>query len=395
MVSLTHCQKSQPRPGSAWSEAAIASIGGALRMTQGQGQLAYHSPTADKALWAALERLLDPMPSARADALPPITDCPLVTEQDPLKAGCAGFADEAVRESTKGQYLKLYYNFCQFKGETDPGTWRIYHIVKFPDQATCEKLNSSADGFTDANVNAFGLTGKTVTITYGMGRNGDQNNFHLTAKKEVLAVYSDFASGWVEPRIGGYDVTFVDGIKKRKITINGLHAQGYTRKDPNVTDPSTILHALETLPTDQITTRIWDDTLASPSATDRLYRTTTVSQDALDAPAPLDVQMTSDTTTKVMKNGVIRLQENMTKVFGRMTITEDLQYTDSTCCWPREGAVESVFTRIFQIPSDANGQFDREVVTFVKGNPCGSVSVQHFNDKAAQPAQGFQLSHCQ
>ncbi len=372
---MSHCGSDSPVV--VQSETAIAAIGAAVFATQNTG-------------------LIGRADESKGRDLPTSTvTCPTFASDSSVSACLA--LDGNTFGTNPGQYLWRNLAFCQFAGPAKPAWWRTYHNIKFPSQGVCEAVKASPSGITSGTVTGLGLVGQTVELRYGNGAGGDQENLHFGQNGEVLFLYSDYESGWLEGRTNGTTVTFAS-TTERQVLIKGIHGKNYQTLYGNVRPPQDVYNDLKANPTvaepsADILTKVWDRTVASQLAGDRFYENKDEASDpTASANSTLSVQWVSNVA--VAKAGaIVRTQDNVRRALGISSITADLKYGDATCCWPTEGQVTTSYTTIFNLPSANEKAFTEEVVDFT--STCGNVNVtQRGGELGDGKTSSATLYHC-
>ncbi len=377
----------------AWSATAISVYGGSMLGSQGEGHVARREERSST-FFALLDKfllpVLSPIPFAQA-ANPLISSCPQFDNTDANLASCHFFGGFSVSPDTAGADLRLYYNLCEFPDMSLPGQWRTFRRVEFPDQATCQNMQTTTGGLTPANITSLGLVGQTIAMNYGLGQNGNQDNYHVTADNELDAIYTDFPSGWLEPHYGGYQVTFTSPTV-RSVKLLGMHLMGFVPKVTTETTQSLV----PTLTFDSLTVvlvKTFDHSLATEAAGDDLYNL----GPGPGTDNPIIIDSTSGTPT--ITAGIIRSQFNISQSFGRTQVTTPLVYSDSTCCFPTSGEVETAFSPSYPLPTEIGSatSFDEELVDFIPTSGCGMVQLTHLSGGGALAGYpvSFQLTKCQ
>jgi|GEM_PF-2811218 len=335
-------------------EPALSVLSGAVQATQEFGLLARSTPKPS--FW--VPQAFDLFPKAWAAP----QSCPAVNGSDPTTSYC------------DNETLVLFYDHCQNTNFGESGLWRMYTRLEFPSSADCTAVHAS--GFTPAVLAS--LVGKTVTRTYGMGPNGDQNNVRFAPSlAEAVYLYSDYPSGWHEDRTGGVQITFTSSTE-RKLDIKGVHVRsaihpGYSENvDTDTLDLLTLTNA-------EVTSKarfIWDHTLNTVKAGDSIFEIGPAISANADAPGFAE-EMSSDTTApldgyilvsgnRVKKGATIRAQHNIASGIGIMIVTEDLVWSDPSCCWPTSGTIRGESDRNFSSATLT------ETLQFT-GDSCGSI----------------------
>lgn len=335
-------------------EPALSVLSGAVQATQETGLLARSTPKPSFSIPKAFELF------PKAWAAP--QSCPAVNGSDPTTSYC------------DNETLVLFYDHCQNTSFGESGLWRMYVRLEFPTNADCTAVNTS--GFTPAVLSS--LVGKTVTRTYGMGPNGDQNNIRFAPSlAEAVYLYSDYPSGWHEDRSGGVEITFTSATE-RKFDIKGVQVRSaiHPAYSENVDVDTLDLLALNTPEATSKARFIWDHTLNTVKAGDALFEIGPPISGTADAPSFAE-EMSSDTTApfdgyiyvsgnRVKKGATIRAQHNIAGGIGIMLVTEDLIWSDPQCCWPTSGTIRGESDRNY--PSSTL----TETLTFT-GDSCGSI----------------------
>ena len=358
-----------------WAISVLGALGGAILNTQSLGKVARHATSG------AL-----PVSNIR---------CPSIINTDPELAACRGMTSNGI-DANPGQYLRRAMLLCQFEPNITQGWWRTYHLIKFASQANCTSVLGSPDGLTAANITAFNLVGTTVNLDYGLGGNGDQTNVYFPANGDTLFLNSIFSSGWKESKAGGTQVKFQSNTERR-ITIGGVHAENYAPLFGKVRNPNDVYTDIVTKSKDDFLKKEWDHTVSTQVTGDRLYTKGDAAEDTF-ATATSIISVETTAGTPIAKAGaIIRTQHNLNLSLGFTTITKDLKYADSTCCWPTEGEIFTDFAPIFNLPNVGGKAFTEEIVVFKSGIECGKPTVTQRGGDAGLPGvtQDVQLYHCQ
>lgn len=332
------------------AEPALAVLGGAVLATQNVGRVAFAPPKRSSSVNRLIE-LFDPI--SEAIAAPP--DC-----NDVTVGTCTGAV------------LRLYYNNCQTVGLSQAGYWHSYVEYTFANAGICAAVLGA--GVDPVAVPALVTT--TVTRTWGIGPNGDQNNLRVGDNIEVAYFYSEFPSGWQDDRVGGVTVEF-ETPTRRRILVPGVHAIGVRHTDPVVPDPNSF--NLLGLPTDHADHEIgirWDHTINTITTGDPLFQIgptiiqnpdTTISFTDLqnNTVATFDGDIVIDSGV-VARGAALRVQHNLSESLGVVVVTEPLVYSDPTCCYPMSGTVYGQFDRNLRAPT-----LEEEIV--FTGTSCGAI----------------------
>ncbi|MSP18320.1 MAG: hypothetical protein EXR74_01985 [Bdellovibrionales bacterium] len=298
------------------------------------------------------------------------SSCPNITNANDAFAKCLNYQSDKIGTSP-GQYLRRYFGLCQFVGLEQAPWWRSFQIIKFTDQTKCEAIKNSTDGLSSANITANDLVGTSITITFGLGPNADEQNILFSQDGYVQYVWSDYPTGFLEPKQGGSIVTFTTS-NERSIMVQGIQVKNFSPVNSEVNSPVDIYGELQTKLTDQVITLFSDKTVASMKTGDRLYERKDADLDfLLGDNYPLVVKY-SGTTPVVLSGAKLRTQFNHKGALGVSTVTEDLRYTDSNCCWPTSGKITTVFNELYILPQVRSRSFNEEVVEFQSGT-CGEV----------------------
>lgn len=369
LLSFSHCGSNDSFD--VWSESVVGAIGGAIITTRSTGLMARALPTSTVV-------------------------CPSIVNTSVDQAACRAMVNDAIHPTTPGEYLRRPLLLCQFALGSDPAWWRTYHNIKFPTQAICNAIKGSTDAFTAANLTSSGLLGGSVTLEYGMGGNGDQNNQRFASNGEVLFLNTTFPSGWTEARKGGTVVTF-HSTTERRLFIGGVHSEGYQTIYENVRNPTDLFNDLSTKPKADVVKVRWDRTINSQAVNDRLYEQSAVEADGVATANSLVVVQTVSGFPVAKAGSLIKTQHNIRRSLGISTISVDLKFGDSTCCWPTEGELTTDFVSFYNLPSTGGKAFTKEKLLFTAGSACGAVTLtQSGGDLGdAGKTRTAQLYHCQ
>ncbi len=373
---MSHCGKDTPII--VQSESVLSVIGAAIQGSQGTGVLTR----------AGQER-----------GLPASTvTCPTFVTGDAAQSACLALSGFG---SGPGQYLWRAMIFCQSPGPTNPGWWRSYHYIKFPSQAVCTNVKNSSAGVTSDTVTGLGLVNQTIELHYGSGPVGDIDNIRFAQNGDILFVYSDSESGWLQVRNAGTTVNFAS-TAERKVLVKGIHAKNYQTVYGTVRVPQEVYSDLKSKaevgalePPASVLTKLWDRTIASQQNGDRLFQKSDAASDmTATADSPVSVQWVGN--VPVAKAGaVLRTQDNVRRAMGISTITTDLKYGDANCCWPTEGQLTTAFVPFFNLPSANQKAFNEEVVDFTASSKCGTATVtQRGGDVGTGKSSSIELFHC-
>ncbi|MCX6103147.1 MAG: hypothetical protein NT000_07780 [Proteobacteria bacterium] len=298
------------------------------------------------------------------------SSCPNITNANNAFSQCLNYQNDKIG-SSPGQYLRRYFGLCQFSGLQQAPWWRSFQIIKFPDQTKCEAIRNSVDGLSSTNISANSLVGTSLTVTFGLGPNADEQNILFSQDGYVQYVWSDYPTGFLEPKQGGAIVTF-NASNERSIMVQGIQVKNFSPVNSEVNSPIDIYGELQTKATDQVITLFSDKTVASIKTGDRLYERKDAGLDFLSGDNyPLVVKY-SGTTPVVLSGAKLRTQYNHKGALGVSTVTEDLRYTDSNCCWPTSGKITTIFNELYILPLVRKRSFNQEVMEFQSGT-CGQV----------------------
>lgn len=365
LLSLVVAVGCTERPGTNIdSEPALAVLGGAILGTQSNGIVASTKvPSPAQKLFHIFSPVQEAIAAAPA--------CPSITT-----GTCVGTD------------LIVFYDNCEATGARS-GYWRSYIKYTLPTAPLCAQV--LATGFDAASIAA--LAGQTVTREWGVDQAGDENNIRAGRDNVVAYFYSEFPSGWKDDRVGGVDITF-DNATQRTMVVQGVHALGIEHVSPPVADPNAFdLMELATTSEDASVATRWDHTINTVKTGDELFtigpsisragdgsisygglsNNTTSSFDG-------DIVVNSNT---IAKGATLRIQHNMSKSVGVMSVTEPLVYSDATCCYPMSGTVETVYDLSLRSPTL------KETIVFT-GLSCGSITYTTTLFKSAPRT----LSHC-
>jgi len=357
-----------------WTDALAGVIGGAVLSTQ-----------APPAQVFTTKKQRDNFPQSS-------NVCPQIFDSDVALADCLDFQADKIINSP-GKYLRRYFGLCQFQGFQMMPWWRTFHRIEFPNQASCEAMKSAAGGFSPANILAASLVSKTIKLNFGMGPNGDEQNLVFSEDGDVQYLWTDFPTGFVEPRQGGIEVTFT-ASNERSMMIKGLQVKNYTPVNEEINNPSDLYVTMQDSPSEEVLSLTSDKTFASIQAGDRQYeRKDEVLDFQYAENYPLIVKY-SGTVPVVLSGAKIRTQFNSRGALGLSTIDEDMRYEDPTCCWPTSGKITTVFNSFYNLPTVRRRSFVQESISFT--STCGSIQVSQSGGDAGEdiPVRNLQLSKC-
>jgi hypothetical protein len=319
-------------------EPALSVLSGAVQATQNSGLVAQTHPLR-RHKDSVLPHFFNLIPQAWA-ATP---TCPAVNDTDPTLSYC------------DGDTLVLFYDNCRNTNFEKSGLWRLYVRMQFPAGGDCTAVQAS--GFT--NPVLAGLVGKTVTRTFGLTANGDQNNVRFAPDtNEAVYMYSDFPTGWKDDRMGGVRITF-DSTTERTIVIDGVQVRSAFHAASPVADLNDFNLLSIAIPGSDTSPRfVWDHTLNSIQAGDPLFEIGPQITGTPSTSVGFNEDMDSGTTApfngdivvqgnRVKKGAAIRAQHNIAAGIGVMLVTEDLVWGDPNCCWPTSGTVRGEHDRNF------------------------------------------------
>ena len=328
------------------AEPALAVLGGAILGTQGTGIIARQAPAKLR-----FEKFLDALnPISEAFALP--TACP-----DMTTGTCTGHTLSYLMQNCGDSTLPRF------------GLWHTYVSYTFTTPGDC--ANALAGGFDATTL--LGLVGKTIVRDWGEGPAGDENNIRVGQDGTFAYMYGSFPSGWQEDRVGGVEITFVSTTQRRMV-VKGVHALGIQHSDYPITDTTTF--DLKAIPTDGESIRkIWDHSIHSIQVGDPLfaigpqinYSGSAISYTGLqnDPTATFNGDINVNGTT-VAVGATLRVQHNISRSIGVMSVITALDYSDPTCCWPMSGAVHVEYDRNYKAPT-----LEEDIV--FTGASCGAI----------------------
>jgi hypothetical protein len=361
---------------SVWSESLMGLIGGAVMTTQ---------PPSVRRTDLQI-RAFDGLPSSSVS-------CPTITNADDSLASCLDFQNSQIDPNTAGKYLRRYLGLCQTSGLKSAPWWRSYQVFKFPSQAICQAINASSDGLSSANISATSLVGETVTITFGLGPNSDEQNIVFSQDGDVQYLWSDFQTGWLESKQGGIDVTFTT-TNERNLMIQGLQVKTYSPVNQEINSPIDLYVDIQNKPSSQVLTLKSDHTFASIKNGDRKFERKEADLDfTYGQDYPLQVAY-SGSVPVVKAGGKIRTQYNSNQALAVTTISEDLRFTDPNCCWPTTGKITTEFNDLYALPLVSKKSFTQETMQFT--TTCGRVTLVQLGAGAGEAgtSRTIQLHQC-
>ncbi|NBX68333.1 MAG: hypothetical protein EBR01_05140 [Proteobacteria bacterium] len=321
-----------------------------------------------------------------------LNNCPEIFDTDSTLVDCRDFQSDKIIDSP-GKYMRRYLGLCQFDGLQMMPWWRTYQRIEFPDQATCELMKNTDGGFSSANVLAASLVSNTIKINFGLGPNADEQNIVFSPDGDIQYLWTDFPTGFVESREGGFEVTFT-ASNERSIMIKGIQVKNYKPVNGEVNNPLNVYVSLQDEPVEKVITLASDKTFASIRAGDRQYEREDAVLDFQYADDyPLIVKY-SGSTPVVLSGAKIRTQFNSRGAMGLSTITEDMRYEDPTCCWPTSGKITTVFNSLYNLPTVRKKSFMEETITFQ--STCGAIELTQTGGDAGSdiPPRPLELSKC-
>lgn len=312
------------------------------------------------------------------------TQCPLINNSNDILADCLDFSNNKIT-ADPGKYLRRYMALCQFTGKSALPWWRTFHRIEFPTQAACEAIRSSTDGLTTANIVDNGLVGQTIKINFGLGANGDEQNIVFSPKGHVQYLWTDFPTGSMESKQGGIEVTF-NASNERRINIQGIQVKNYGPNNGLVNSPIDMYVDISSQGATNVLNLISDKTISSIEAGDRKFERVDAALDfQWGSSYPLEVKF-SGTTPVILQGGKVRVQHNSSGALSLSTITQDLRFSDPTCCWPTSGQITTDFNSLYDLPTVRRKTFDKEVVDFT--STCGQVTLTQSGANAADEVGG-------
>jgi hypothetical protein len=237
----------------------------------------------------------------------------------------------------------------------DPAPWlSLFQLMHFDSTQDC----------IDFKANQTLADGKQVLVTYGNGRNGHQQNRFFSSEGNVQLVYSDYISGWNEPKSGGVRVTFEGGLPAI-MTIEGVQIKNYAQIGEVLKSPRELFKDLEESNTSDLELK---DDLTFSSVLRRGRSSFSISYSGLRP------RVTS---------GQVEIQDNQEMALLNTQISSTLNYSDPTCCWPMGGQVTttSIGVRNF-----------REDLSF-SSRTCGEATLTRTSGGKIEKAV-YQLDQC-
>ncbi|MFM8314987.1 MAG: hypothetical protein ACKOA8_11945, partial [Deltaproteobacteria bacterium] len=271
--------------------------------------------------------------------------------------------------------------------------WRTFQVIRFSNSTKCNSIKNSTDGFTAANLTAFNLVSDSINITYGLHPNGDEQNMIFSQDGNVQYLWTNFPTGFLEARQGGIDVTFTTSVI-RSVFIKGIQVKSYSPIEAVFSSPIEFYIATQNSGSSETVSLLSDNTIATIRNGDRTYERKEAALDfQYGQDYPLEVKY-SGATPVVTAGGKIRTQFNFKGALGLSTITEDLRYSDSACCWPTSGKISTVFNENYALPVVRRQTFGVEEVEFT--STCGQVILRQTGASAGDsvPARTVQLYQC-
>lgn len=319
--------------------------------------------------------------------------CPTITSTDDSLANCLDFQNSQIDPNTAGQYLRRYLGLCQTAGLKTAPWWRSYQVFKFPSHAICQAIRTSSDGLSSANILANSLVGETVTVTFGLGPNSDEQNIIFSQDGDVQYVWSNFPTGWLESKQGGIDVTFT-AANERNLTIQGLQVKTYSPVNQEINSPIDLYVDMQNKPASQVLNLKSDHTFASIKNGDRKYERKEANLDFLyGQDYPLQVAY-SGSVPVLKAGGMVRTQYNSNGALAVTTISQDLRYADPNCCWPTMGKITTSFNNLYSLPVVKQQSFTEESMQF--STSCGQVTLNQSGGAAGEAGatHTVQLNQC-
>lgn len=358
---LFSCNKtSNPRSGKTiYGSFAVGALGGILRAVSpanpGSTDIIQNPMPSDPvALELWLEEPSGKCPQVNADfnPIPPGTD-PLVL-WEPAQCRTVNVDTGTTAMNTAGSVLWRLFDLCQYDGMTASSWIKSEMLVKFQNQADC----------TDFQDQSLLGPGKKVTLTYGNGQNGDQQNRFFSSNGEVQYVYTDFPSGFNELKSGGAEITFGGDSKPSQISIKGFEVKNFQQVETDLNErklfkkidielnPENFKNHLELI--DHVT----------------LSTTSTL-------------QVSYAGNIAAVNSGQILTQDNESGSLLLTQVGSPLVFSDPNCCWPTSGTLVTSATE--------NRNFS-EVLTFTA--TCGKADLNRPFRKGVANRETYTLPYC-